>query len=115
MHVETCVRHHAPDTCLMQVKEFLLEANWTTATSAKKYTAWTRRQVGSGHGDREACLLCADAAKPVPMWGAPTQAMQPALQSHPNPPPPTHPPPPPLCRTTSPPMSTCRRRRSCAT
>lgn len=29
-----------------QVKEFLLEANWTTATSAKKYTTWNRRQVG---------------------------------------------------------------------
>ena len=29
-----------------QVKEFLLDANWTTATSAKKYTAWARHQVG---------------------------------------------------------------------
>ncbi len=35
---------------LLQVKEFLLEANWTTATSAKKYTAWTRRQVRLGQG-----------------------------------------------------------------
>lgn len=32
------------EVMFVKVKEFLLEANWTTATSAKKYTTWNRRQ-----------------------------------------------------------------------
>lgn len=32
------------EVMFVKVKEFLLEANWTTATSAKKYTTWNRGQ-----------------------------------------------------------------------
>lgn len=38
-----------PQSChqvmFVKVKEFLLEAHWTTATAAKKYSQWARGQV----------------------------------------------------------------------
>lgn len=32
----------------VKLKEFLLEANWTTATQGKKYSQWNMRQVREG-------------------------------------------------------------------
>ena len=56
-----------------QVKEFLLEANWTTATSAKKYTTWNRKQVGWWAGRGRACVTWAATRHrlAVAVWEAP--------------------------------------------
>ena len=57
-----------------QVKEFLLEAHWTTASAAKKYGAWMRHQVPTGRpllqGDRGGPLACVCVHMPQGVWGA---------------------------------------------
>ncbi len=52
-----CKIQRAPSPALVQVKEFLLEANWTTAVTAKKYSDWqlhpeVRACVGGCGGGR---------------------------------------------------------------
>lgn len=36
------------EVMFVKMKEYLLEANWTTATEIKKYTEWARDRVSGG-------------------------------------------------------------------